>query len=70
MVLSATVWLLKTTSGFGKTGNSVSERRLTRDDRNGRETRYLVRLQKSHKRRLTSDSAYVEIGSRNMAETA
>jgi len=29
MVLSATVWPLKTTSGYGKTGNSVSERHLT-----------------------------------------
>jgi len=29
MVLSATVCPLKTTSGFGTTGNSVSERRLT-----------------------------------------
>jgi len=29
MDLSATVWPLKTTSGFGKTGNSVGERRLT-----------------------------------------
>jgi len=29
MVLSATVLPLETTSGFGKTGNSVIERRLT-----------------------------------------
>jgi len=27
--ISATVWPLKTTSGFGKSGNNVSERRLT-----------------------------------------
>jgi len=27
MDLSVTVWPLKTTSGFGKTGNSVRERR-------------------------------------------
>jgi len=30
--LSTTIWMLKTTSGFGKTGNSVGERRLTSNE--------------------------------------
>jgi len=29
MALSATIWPVKTTSGFGKTGNSVGERHVS-----------------------------------------
>jgi len=70
MLISATVWSLKTTSGFGKAGNSVSERRLTPDMTVAVERRDIWRkkLQNSDKRSPTS--VYAEIGSRRMAETA
>jgi len=69
MVLSATVWPLETTSGFGKTGNSVGERRLTSNATGTVERRdiWRNRLQNGDRRRPTS--AYAETGSRNIAET-
>jgi len=70
MILSATVWPSKTTSGFGKTGNSVSERRLTSKATEAvkRGDIWRKRLQKGDKRRPTN--AYAETGSRNMVEPA
>jgi len=70
MDLSSTVWPLKTTSGFGKTGNSASERRLTPKAivTVGKRDIWPKRLQKGDKRRPIN--AYAETRSRNMAETA
>ena len=60
---------ITTTSCFGKTANSVSERRLTSNTTvtvKGRDI-WRKKLQKNDKRRPTS--AYAETGSRNMAKT-
>jgi len=70
MDLSATVWQLKTTSGFTRTGRNVAERRLTSNETVTVERRDICRkrLQKSDKRRPTT--AYAEIESGNIPETA
>jgi len=70
MNLRSTVWPLKTTSVFTKTGRSVAERRLTSNETVTVEKRdiWRKRLQKGDKRRQAS--AYAETGSGNMAETA
>jgi len=69
-VLSATVWPLKTTFGVGKTGNNVSERRLTSNATITIERCDILCkiLQKGDK--SIPASAYVETGSRNMTESA
>jgi len=72
MDLSVTIWPLGTTYGFGKTENSIGDRRLKSNETvtvETRETRYLVQqIAKRQLRRPTG--TYAETRSRNMAETA
>jgi len=70
MVLSATVWPLKTTSGFGETGNSVSERRLASSVAVTVERRDIWRKRWQIKELIKEPRlAFAETGSGNMVET-
>ena len=66
--ISATVWPLKSTSGFRKTENSIDKHRLMSYVTLMVERRVEEIARNGDKRRPTS--AYAQTGSRNIAETA